>query len=101
MKAFVRGLLLCVAALAVLWALSGSYATQAQDEVGIRGGKTGGLTFEVYKDAKGEFRWRLKAANNQIIGTSGEGYRAKADCMNAIDTIKKGAATATVKEVEK
>jgi len=53
------------------------------------------LTFEVYKDAKGEFRWRLKATNGQVIGTSGDGYKAKADCTHAIDLIKEGASKAT------
>jgi uncharacterized protein len=53
------------------------------------------LTFEVYKDAKGEFRWRLKAANGESIGTSGDGYKAKADCTHAIDLIKEGASKAT------
>jgi uncharacterized protein YegP (UPF0339 family) len=53
------------------------------------------LTFEVYKDTKGEFRWRLKATNSQVIGTSGDGYKAKADCLHAIDVIKEGASKAT------
>lgn len=25
------------------------------------------MYFEIYKDAKGEYRWRLKAANHEII----------------------------------
>ncbi|MGD8865397.1 MAG: DUF1508 domain-containing protein, partial [Anaerolineales bacterium] len=33
--------------------------------------------FEIYKDKKGQFRWRLLANNNQIIA-SGEGYSSKA-----------------------
>lgn len=58
------------------------------------------LTFEVYKDAKSEFRWRLKAANKQVIGSSGQGYSAKADCTHAIDVIKENAAKAKVEEVK-
>lgn len=53
------------------------------------------LTFEVYKDVKGEFRWRLKATNGEKIAESGEGYKAKADCLHGIDLIKDGAAKAT------
>ncbi|HJZ94536.1 MAG TPA: DUF1508 domain-containing protein [Gemmataceae bacterium] len=60
-----------------------------------------GLTFELYKDAKEEFRWRLKAANGKVIAASSEGYKAKADCEHAIDLIKTGAATAKVTEVTK
>ena len=37
-------------------------------------------TFEVYKDKRGEFRWRRKATNGQIVGASSEGYKKKADC---------------------
>ena len=45
--------------------------------------------FEVYKDARGEFRWRLKASNGQTIATGGEGYTTKAACMNGIDSVKR------------
>jgi uncharacterized protein len=50
----------------------------------------------MYKDNAGEFRWRLKSANGQNIGTSGQGYKAKADCKHAIEVIQKGAADAKV-----
>jgi uncharacterized protein YegP (UPF0339 family) len=56
------------------------------------------LKFEVYEDAKKESRWRLKAANGQVIGSSSEGYKAKADCEKAIDSIKSGAAKAEVED---
>ena len=35
----------------------------------------GNPKFEIYKDKAGEFRFRLKAANGQIIAT-GEGYKS-------------------------
>ncbi len=46
--------------------------------------------FEVYEDKKGGFRFRLKAANGEIIG-QGESYTAKSGCMNGIASIKKNA----------
>jgi uncharacterized protein len=46
--------------------------------------------FEVFKDKRGEYRFRLKAANGQIIAT-GEGYKAKAGCENGIDSVRKNA----------
>ena len=46
--------------------------------------------FEVYADKRGEFRFRLKAANGQIIAV-GEGYKAKASCLNGIKSIVKNA----------
>jgi uncharacterized protein YegP (UPF0339 family) len=56
------------------------------------------LTFETYEDAKQECRWRLKATNGQVIATSGQGYKDKRDCDNAIDVIKKGAEKARIEE---
>ena len=48
--------------------------------------------FEVYTDKKGEFRFRLKATNGQIIAVS-EGYKAISGCMNGIESVKKNAAS--------
>ena len=47
--------------------------------------------FEVYKDKAGEFRFRLKAANGQIIAVS-ESYKALASCLNGIESVRKNAA---------
>lgn len=47
---------------------------------------------EVYKDAAGYYRWRLKAANGEKIASSGEAfsseYAAKVAAQNVIDTCK-------------
>ena len=51
--------------------------------------------FEVYQDKAGEFRFRLKAANGQIIAT-GEGYKSKSGCLNGIDSIKRNAPDAAI-----
>ena len=54
--------------------------------------------YELYADKAGEFRFRLKASNGEIIAT-GEGYKAKASCLNGIASIGKNAPDAeTVKE---
>lgn len=47
--------------------------------------------FEIYKDKAGEFRFRLKAGNGQNILAS-EGYKARASCVNGIESVKKNAA---------
>jgi uncharacterized protein YegP (UPF0339 family) len=60
---------------------------------------SGKLKFELYKDKAMEFRWRLKAANGQIIGASSDGYKAERDADHAIELIKKGAARATVEDL--
>ena len=53
--------------------------------------------FEVYADKAGEFRFRLKALNGQVIAVS-EGYKAMASCMNGIESVKKNAVDAKVIE---
>ena len=55
--------------------------------------------FEIYKDKAGEFRFRLKAKNGEIIATS-EGYKAKASCENGIESVKKNAPEAETVEAE-
>ena len=46
--------------------------------------------FELYKDKAGEYRFRLKAGNGQIILVS-EGYKAKDSAVNGIASIRKNA----------
>ena len=54
--------------------------------------------FELYRDRAGEYRFRLKARNGEIIGVS-EGYAAKSGCENGIASVQKNAADAeTVSE---
>lgn len=46
--------------------------------------------FEMYQDKAGEYRFRLKAGNGEnILGS--EGYKAKASCVNGIESVKKNA----------
>ncbi len=55
--------------------------------------------FEVYVDKAGEFRFRLKARNGEIIATS-EGYKAKASCLNGIESVRKNAPDAPIEKAE-
>jgi len=36
--------------------------------------------WEFYKDANGNWRWRRKSPNGEVVGASTEGYRNKSDC---------------------
>ena len=51
--------------------------------------------FEVYTDKAGEFRFRLKARNGEIIA-AGEGYKAIKSCLNGIESIRKNAPEAPI-----
>lgn len=53
--------------------------------------------FEIYADKAGEFRFRLKAKNGEIIAVS-EGYKAKAGCIGGIESVRKNADSEIVKE---
>ena len=55
--------------------------------------------YEVYLDKAGEYRFRLKARNGEIIAT-GEGYKKKASCLNGIASIGRNAPDATIVVLE-
>jgi uncharacterized protein YegP (UPF0339 family) len=55
--------------------------------------------FELYTDKAGEFRFRLKAKNGEIIATS-EGYKSKTGCENGIASVQKNAPEAETVEAE-
>lgn len=44
-------------------------------------------TFTVYRDAAGQYRWRLTAANGRTIADSAEAYTRRRDCLRAVDTV--------------
>ena len=52
-------------------------------------------TFEIYRDRKGEFRFRLKSRNGEIVAT-GESYPSKAIAKRGIAAVQRAAADAKV-----
>jgi uncharacterized protein YegP (UPF0339 family) len=57
------------------------------------------MTYYYYKDAKGEWRWRLKASNGRVLADSGEGYKNEQDCLEGIKLVK-DSANAPVVEIK-
>ena len=51
--------------------------------------------FELYKDAAGKFRFRLKAGNGQIIAT-GEAYESRASALKGIESVRSNASDAAL-----
>lgn len=51
--------------------------------------------FEIFTDKAGEYRFRLKAKNGEIIATS-EGYKAMDSCKNGVESVRKNAANSTI-----
>ncbi|MEP6913094.1 MAG: DUF1508 domain-containing protein [bacterium] len=56
------------------------------------------MTYWIYKDKDGLWRWYLKSANDEKIAKCGEGYRNKIDCKHAIDLVK-SSADASIREL--
>jgi uncharacterized protein YegP (UPF0339 family) len=60
--------------------------------------KSAAATFEVYQDKAGEYRWRLRARNGQVMAIAPDGYKEKRAVMSAIESVRKDAADAKVEE---
>jgi uncharacterized protein YegP (UPF0339 family) len=54
--------------------------------------------FEIYKDAAGEYRFRLRAPNGEIIAVS-ESYKSKDSCKNGIASVKRNAPKGIIQDV--
>ena len=57
------------------------------------------MYFQYYQDARGEWRWRFRAANHETIAVSSEGYTTESSCLYSINLVKQGASAAPVKKV--
>jgi uncharacterized protein YegP (UPF0339 family) len=55
--------------------------------------------FEWYIDKAGKYRFRLKAANGEMIAVS-EGYASKQSCVEGIESVKKNAPKAKIVEAK-
>ena len=55
--------------------------------------------FEIYIDKAGEYRFRLKARNGEIVAVS-EGYKAISGCKSGVESVKKNAPDAPVEKLE-
>ncbi len=55
--------------------------------------------FQIYLDKSGEYRFRLTATNGQTIAVS-EGYKAKKNCENGIESVKKNVVDAPTVKAE-
>jgi uncharacterized protein YegP (UPF0339 family) len=57
--------------------------------------------FEVYKDSKGQYRWRLLAQNGEPVASGGEGFVEKRTALNAVKKLKEWANTTNIFDAEK
>jgi uncharacterized protein YegP (UPF0339 family) len=59
-----------------------------------------GGTFELYRDGAGEWRWRLVAANGNIIADSGEGYASKQGADRGVESVRSAVPRASVEVLD-
>ncbi|MFW6002896.1 MAG: HVO_2922 family protein [Halanaeroarchaeum sp.] len=55
-----------------------------------------GATFELYEDVGGQWRWRLRHDNGNIIADSGEGYASVQKATQGIESVKSNAPEAPI-----
>lgn len=74
----------------------GYFGRQIKERFKLKNGKPQ-PRFEIYKDKNGKFRFRLKAANGEIIAIS-EAYETKQGCQNGVKSVKENTGKAIVKD---
>jgi uncharacterized protein YegP (UPF0339 family) len=54
------------------------------------------MRFEIYKGGNGEWRWRLRVTNGNVVADSAEGYQERRDCERGIELVKSCGSAAVV-----
>jgi len=60
----------------------------------------GNAAFEIYEDAGGKWRWRLRHRNGNIVADSGEGYASRSNAVDGVTSVKSNAPGAAAETVE-
>ena len=76
-----------------------SISAEGQDKKGAGKAPAPGLTFQVYKDKGGEFRYRIVDETGSNLGGSGKGYDKVEDVLKVVNVIKKEAASAKIDDI--
>lgn len=58
-----------------------------------------GAVFEIYQDIAGEWRWRLRHRNGNVMADSGDGHDSRAGAEDAVIAIKQNAPNADIEDV--
>ena len=65
-------------------------AAFAEDGLEIQGGKG----FEIYEDKAGEWRWRLRASNGELLAVPEQGFASKSGVVKALDVVRRNVGAA-------
>jgi large subunit ribosomal protein L21 len=73
-------------------------AAAAEDHVELTADETAeGKTakgFEIFEDKSGQWRWRLRAANGELVAIPEQGFASKAGVVKALDVVRRNVAEA-------
>jgi uncharacterized protein YegP (UPF0339 family) len=58
-----------------------------------------GYRFEIVRDGRSGFRWRLRSGNNQTIATAGEAFTTRANCRAAVELVKRVSGGAPIQDL--
>lgn len=61
--------------------------------------EVGPAAFEIYEDAGGAWRWRLRHRNGNILADSGQGYDDRSGARDGIESVKRNGPTAETEDV--
>jgi len=80
-------------------------ASQLRDEMGTLTEELANLhdskaTFELYEDRSGQYRWRLRHRNGNIIADSAQGYTRRASAQNGIESVRRNALGGALLDLE-
>ena len=56
--------------------------------------------FELYEDRAGQYRWRLRHRNGNVIADSGEGYASRQKCQQGLHSVRRNALGAELLLIE-
>lgn len=54
--------------------------------------------FEIFKDAAGQYRWRLRAANHEIVATS-EAYVSRQGAINSAQSMPQWSSNTPIRDL--
>jgi uncharacterized protein len=74
-----------------------SYMGVVQQHISTLGRRKVDAKFEVNKDKRGQFRFKLVAVNGECIAVS-QGYTTKDNAMTGLESVKQNAAAAVVED---
>jgi large subunit ribosomal protein L21 len=66
---------------------------EAEGHTETTGDEKAGQGFEIYEDG-GEWRWRLRASNGELVAVSEQGFSSKSGVVRTLDVVRRNAAAA-------